>query len=267
MATVGGFSRNYHLAELEEALTRDGLTYSPGERKAEAQGHLEVQGYGRTVLFDDFHGPFVDATTGLWNSVAGSDDLAVAAAFDAAEVGGAIDLNCGDGNGTPAADLSAVHGLSIGWTISKAPLVFQIGVKLSAITNVEVFVGFTDAIATEIAYTMSGTTLTAVADDGAGFLFDTSATTDNWKGVGSLGTSGQAVDLGTAPTAATYQELRLEVDGSGNATFLIDGTQVGALSTLVDTTSLVPVMSINGDGSNTATRVLTVDYIHVSQAR
>jgi len=75
-------------------------------------------------------------------------------------------------------------------------------------------------------------------------------------------------ELGVAPTADTYQVLRIEVDaGGGDAKFYIDGSLVKTLTASVTTpaTLLSPVVVI--DTNADASKTVDIDYLYVTARR
>lgn len=101
--------------------------------------------------------------------------------------------------------------------------------------------------------------------DAAGFVFDTNAGADYWYCAGWLDSAEQApISIATLPVADTYENLRVALDATGNATFYRNGIEVGYIPTCVsyDATAdlmcpYVAVMTRAGSGS----RILSVDRI------
>lgn len=168
----------------------------------------------------------------------------------------------------------AVSGVQLSrglnWKANQGNLVLEARVKISAITNIAVFVGFTDQVsALEMPVTLSTTTFTTNATDAVGFLFDTAATTDTIRLVGVANdVDATAQDTSLAYVADTYKTFRIELSAAGVATFYIDGTAVGTAMTgaLTATVALTPVIAgFNRTTSGTPT--ITADYMHVSADR
>ena len=217
--------------------------------------------------FDDFFGDTVNAT---YIAISGSDAEAVQAIV--VEQFGVYQLTSGDAGTGTAADLEAVH-LGLEWQPDQGALVIEVRLHLDgAVTTARVCVGFTDDSTTvENPATVSGTTITTTASDAVVFCYDTDATTDEWYFVGvasDTDATGNAI-TGTAPTADTYQTLRIEIDdGCADARGYIDGTLAGTLTANACTagTALSPFVSV--DSADTATsQVIDVDYILVGAAR
>lgn len=217
--------------------------------------------------FDDFFG---DAVNGTYTEISGSDNEAVQAIV--VEQFGVYQLTSGDAGTGTAADLEAVH-LGLEWQPDQGALVFEVRLHLdAAVTTARVCLGFTDdSVTVENAATVSGTTITTVANDLVVFCYDTDADTDEWYFIGSASTSdatGNAI-TGVAPAANVYQTFRIEVDdGCADARGYINGTLEGTLTADACTpgTLLSPFISV--DSADTATsQVVDVDYILVGADR
>ena len=156
-------------------------------------------------------------------------------------------------------------------TLKSNNLSFNCRVQLSAITNVAIFVGFTNEVGTlqmPIVGAGGGDGFTGTANDAVGFLFDTTMTTKHWWTIGNAATvvtAGQ--DSGFAPAAATYDKLAVEVDQLGNATFWLNKAQVGVIvpASVTPTVALVPVIAAFARAA--ASRTVTADYIYASMNR
>jgi hypothetical protein len=226
-----------------------------------------VAGPTTATLFDDFLG---DVIADQWSAAEGSDDLAVIAAVNS-QPNGVVRQVTGDTTTLAESCVSLTHGLN--WRASNGGLIFEALIKpVTAVTTVCYFVGLTDTLATttlELPATLSTTTITYVADNAVGWLYDTNATTDVFYGVGVKATSGVAFAsavVGSAPVADTAMVLRIEVDSSGTASFYQDGTLKGTMANAVTaTTQLTPIVAAMA--RTTASRTLDVDYVYVQQNR
>lgn len=224
----------------------------------------------RVVLMDDFLG---DVVADQWNLLEGTDSATTDAAVVAGGIGGLLRLTTGDaGTGIAADHVQVTQALQ--WQASNGKLVFQARLKLSAITNVWAYVGFTDlASSLEAPVTLNATTFTTNASDAVGFMFDTTATVDTWRMVGVKGDTDAMTDAtskfatDTAPVADTFATFRIEVDSSGNATFFYNGAQVGYLANAVTAgADLTPTLNY-ANLSGTTPRTMDVDYVYVAMAR
>jgi hypothetical protein len=221
----------------------------------------------RVVFFDDFMG---DLLADEWNFVEGTDSSTSAGAIVAA-VNGTLVITPGDSDGTIAADYAAVNA-ALNWKANAGDLVFQARVKLAEITSVSAFIGFTDTVAHEqpIHSAASANTLTTVATDAVGFMFDTAMGTDNWWAVGVANdVDATAQNLGVAPVADTYETFRIELSTAGVAKFFRNGLEIGsgAMSGAVTpTVALTPHFGVR-PLSAAAGKLLTVDYSLVAATR
>ena len=167
---------------------------------------------------------------------------------------------------TPATDTKtcSLSQGGIWWYPSKNP-VMEAKFKIDVITTVAINVGFSDATAEgtgALPFTISGTTITDTATDGAMFCFDTNQDTDYWYIVNTKnGTQGGTILASTyVPVAATDATLRVAIDSSGNARYFYNGVQVGYKASAV--TSTIPLIPYVGIRNNTATaHILTLRYV------
>ena len=239
--------------------------------------HLVIQGRhalsnpfipkARVVLDDDFLGPSI--VSDRWDGVIGTSTAAVLPTI-VAGAGGVARLTTGQStNGTLATNGCQLHS-ELNWQASKGNLSFEARVKLDVITAARVFIGFTDqvsALESPISSTGGSDTLIADATDAVGFVFDTAMTTDDWWAAGvAAGTVATSVDTALAPTAATYQKFRIEIDSTGSAQLFIDGNRVATVASAVTSTvPLTPVICTTALSS--AAKLIDVDYIHCAQDR
>lgn len=217
---------------------------------------------GVVAWFDDFIG---DVLTDPWTVTAGSDSPAAGAITEA--IGGKVRLSTGDSNASLAADgiqLSSFLNYKAGTGIA-----FETVLQVSAITNLQLFVGLTDQrSALEMPATLSVVTYTTVATDAVGFLFDTAATVDTIRCVGVANdVDAVHVDTGLAYVAATDIRLRVTVDRSLTARFYINDVLVATLASAIrGTIALAPVICARAAG-DTVSKNVDVDYIGVAMNR
>jgi hypothetical protein len=233
----------------------------------------EIRNDTTLKLMDDFLG---DVLAAQWNGRVGTDPQCVTptilvggAAGDT--LGGAVRLVTGD----DAAATMAVNGVqldtgALNWGSYFPGLSCEFRVRLSAITNVAVFIGFTDQIAAlEMPFTLAaGDALISNASNACGILFDTAADTDQWCLVGVAADVDAAKQFsGSAPVAATYETWRVEFSATGatnaSASFYRNGVLVGVVmaNAIVGNTDLTPVVAAFSRGA--ASRNIDVDYVHV----
>lgn len=180
---------------------------------------------------------------------------------------GLLLVTTGGTAGTMAADGVCLNLGALNFTAAENPAM-EVRLKLSAVTSVSLFVGFTDSTALEAPISLSGTTFTSNASDACGILYDSSATTDVWNLIGvDTDVDTSAVALTTAPAAATYVTLRVEVSSDGSFKVAINGQYVGSIveSAVTPTVAITPVISIFPRSALALT--MTVDYFHVSADR
>lgn len=214
-------------------------------------------------IYDDFTG---DLLTDEWNTQKGSEGTAVVATINN-QFGGVVRLV----GGANAAGTYATNGVQLdtGALNLKAEfdgLAFVTRVKIDVLTNVALFVGFTDQTAAlEMPINASGAAaILTTASDAVGILFDTTFTSiPRFLGVGVKADVDAAIlDLGVAPVAATYVTLRVEVDKLGAASFFVDGKLAGKVkmtNAITPATLLTPVVATFSRGA--AIRNIDVDYI------
>lgn len=229
--------------------------------------HHEHAGPACASFWDDFEG---NALSTRWKLIEGTDSATSDAAPVSGGIGGVCRITTGDaGTGLAADQIELLEILQ--WTTQGGGLVFQTRLKMGAITTCYGFMGFTDQAATLEAPIQfaTGTTFTTNATDAVGFLFDTTATVKDWWLTGVANDVDATMqDSGVAPTAAQYQTFRVGIDGSGNASFYINGKPVGSRMSgaVTPTVTLVPIITF-GKLSVAASLLVDVDYAHVSMVR
>lgn len=227
-----------------------------------------VAGRHRVVEhFDDFIG---DVLADQWAVAKGSDGSCADFAH-LAGVNGVIRATTGaDAAGTMATNGVQLHS-ALSWKANQGNLSLEARVKISAITNINLFVGFTDQIASLEAPVISAgsaNTITTNASDAVGFMFDTSMTADNfWLTGVKANTDATAQNTAVAPVADTWVRLRVDVGTSGGADFYIDGARVGTAmaNALTATVALTPVVA--GFTRTAASATIDVDYIQILASR
>lgn len=229
----------------------------------------------RTISrFDDFTGgtqAFSTTITNGWRSRKGSDAQCVDWTVTDSAINGTAVATIGDTTASMAVSGVQLDGGLI-WKANQGEVAFETRVKMSQITTIAVFVGFTDQVAAlemPIHAAASADTITTNATDGVGFFFDTSMTTDNWWASGVANdVDATHQNLGVAPVADTWETLRVELTTAGAARFYRNGKQIGSLMSgaVTATVALTPVIA--GFNRNTSgTPTLHADYVHVSGLR
>jgi len=218
-------------------------------------------------FFDDFLGDVIDSR---WAVTKGSDGACVDFAH-LTGVNGMIRATMGAGAGVSMAANGVQLHSALQYKANSGGLSFEARVKISAITTVALFVGFTDQIAAlemPIYSAASADTLTTDATDAVGFMFDTSMTTDNWWLTGvANNTDATAQNSGLAPVADTFETLRVDVTAAGVATFRRNGVVLGSAMTgaVTPTVALTPVVA--GFSRVAGSRTVELDFIRTRNTR
>lgn len=221
-----------------------------------------VSGTTMVGFFDDFLG---DVIADQWLVTAGSDSPAAGALVES--VYGKCRLTTGDSNASLAADGIQLTSF-LNWKLTNG-LVFESRLQVSAITNLQLFVGLTDQrAALEMPVTLSGTTYTTVATDGFGFMFDTAATVDTIRAVGVANdVDAVHVDTGLAYVAATDVTLRIIVDRQQTARFYINGVLVATVASCCRPNQPLAVVVCARAAGDTVSKTVDVDYISCAVPR
>lgn len=226
-----------------------------------------VHGKSRVVnYFDDFLG---DVIADQWGVDKGSDGAAANFAISAA-VNGMVRATTGAGAGASMAANGVQLHQQLLWKANMGNLEMEARVKISAITTVALFVGFTDQIGSleaPITSAASADTITTNATDAVGFMFDTAMSTDTIWLVGVKNdVDATKANSAVAPVADTWITLKVELDTSGNATFYINGAKKGTVSAAVTATvALTPVVTCFRRAAESIT--CDVDYIDIYASR
>lgn len=185
----------------------------------------------------------LDSNWDVASGSAGTDPTILATAGE-----GVVRLTTGaTGNGTASEDASALAGPAVHYEAEEGILKLRCRFKIDAITNVNLFIGFTDVLPSGTLekpwHFSDGTTYVSTASDSCGILFDTTATSDTIRLVGVAGdTEATPVDTAIAPVAATYMDLVIRVSATGTMEVEIDGTDYGDVASAVTVgTDLVPI--------------------------
>lgn len=224
---------------------------------------------GRRYVVEDFDDFLGDVIEDGWAVFKGSDGQTVSFAISAHE-SGMVRATAGD----DAAATMAVNGVQLykqlGWKANQGNLTMEARVRISAITNISLFVGFTDrfdALEMPINSAASANTLTSTATDAVGFMFDTSMTNDFfWLTGVKADTDATHINTGIAPVAATWIVLRVELDTSGNSHFYINDAFAGSVTdALTATVALAPTIAAFTRSAASAT--VDVDYVQILASR
>jgi hypothetical protein len=132
------------------------------------------------------------------------------------------------------------------------------------------FAGFTDVLGStvEAPIFLVTTAIDSDATDACGIAFDTDGTTDEFFHGGVKAGTDTAPDYsGSAPVAATYVTLRVEVSAAGAVQGFVNDVAIGppVANAVTVTVALVPIIFVANRGA--AARNVLVDYIHVQANR
>lgn len=262
-------------------LDSGGRAIAVGHRSGLDGSQIDQPSPSQATFFDDFcqsGQAFSTTPVNGWLSRKGTTNAVDWTTTEA--VNGTVVGKVGDTTASMAVSgVQLSRGLN--WKASMGDLIFEARVKTGIITNIAIYIGFTDQVsALEMPINSAGGahTITTNCTDGCGFLFDTAdSSTAQWLLTGvandvdatvqsGLGAAGAAL----APVADTYATFRIGIDTSGNARFFYNGNQVGSLMSgaVTPTIALTPVIAaFNRTTSNGATTIVTADYIHCSALR
>lgn len=221
-------------------------------------------------IFDDFTYQTLTEANTPWILNSGADAQAIDPAINS-QASGVVRVTTGDADGTTANDGSQLV-CAIPVQASDGGLVMEARLHINtAVTDISVFVGLTDSTSLEEPFTISADTVTSTASDAVGFLYDTSATTDEWwmLAVDSDTDDAGNAALGVAPTADVYQTLRLEVSADGaTINFYIGDTLVNTLSGDAGVSPDVNLYAtIIACSTTTTQKTVDVDYIYIKTTR
>ncbi len=220
--------------------------------------HGIISGSAPIYVSDDFKAPTISASYSRAN---GNDAQTVGFAVSAADPLGIITGTTGNAGTGIAADGIAIAG-PLAFTAG-TERTFRTKVKVSAITSVFLFVGFSDVLPSttlEEPISLSVATFTSNATNACGLLFDTAATTDTIRGVGvAADTDATSIDTSLAYVADTYKDVKIVVTAAGVMKAYLDGTLVATVTGAVSVSStLCPIIVANS--RTTTERIVTVDY-------
>lgn len=211
---------------------------------------------------DDFVGPIIDAS----KFTAQNGSSATSPTINAAINGTARFTTFTTGNSYP---VSAAQMTSTAiYRPSAGRIVFEARAALTNSNSQVVHIGLNSYTTVNQPVRISGTAPVAVsATNFVGFVYDTSGSTAVWRGVGVRDTASLTTVASTrTPVANAYDTLRVVVDTSGNADFVVNNVRIGRAANAVSTTVLLaPFMSVAPTGSTA--RVMDLDYIQLQQRR
>jgi len=184
--------------------------------------------------------------------------------------GGRVEIKTASDDGAIGANGSSLGLGALNWRANQDGLFMEARLQLDAITNVMLFVGFTDVLGStvEAPIFLNAADLDSDADNACGVIFDTDGTTKQWCHGGVKATTDTAPAYsGTAPVAATYATVRVEVSAAGAVQGFINDVPIGppVANAVTAATPLVPIIFAANRGA--AARNVLVDYLWVQGNR
>lgn len=222
------------------------------------------------VMLDDFVYQTMTEANTPWILNSGSDAEAIDSAINS-DAYGVARLTTGDADGTMAADgTQMVSHIKVVPNLGGVEVEARLKIN-TAITDVSVNFGLTDSTSLEEPFSIGASdTITSNATDGACFVYDTDADTDEWFACSvdsDTDDTGNAT-TGTAPTADTYQVLKIAVSADGDTvTYYIDGTLVATLNNAGVSPDAVLYATVTACSTTTTSKTIDVDYIKVVASR
>ena len=223
----------------------------------------------KVFFFDDFVAGAIDARI---SSTAGSGTGNAALTVVANSTNGTATLTSASDVSSHATQASTVTLDQLNFRADQGGMAMEVRLSIDVITDVAVFVGFTDVISTTVELPVfkasASDDLDSDADNAVGVGFDTQGTTDEWWHGGVKATADTAaVHSGAAPVGGTSYIIRVEVSAAGAVVGYIDDVAIGAstANAVTITTPLTPCITIANRGA--ATRIATVDFLYAQQSR
>lgn len=227
----------------------------------------------KSVFMEDFRGTWAIGDAGPadnWSTTAGSGTGNEVATTVANSINGEVTLKTASNDGAHSANATLITGINLGYKANQGGLAMEARVKLDDVTNVALFVGFTDTISTtvELPIFLNAADLDSDADNACGVIFDTDGTTAQFAHGGVKATADTTPAYsGGAPSANTYVTIRVEVSSAGAVRGYINGTAIGAAvaNAVTATTALTPCVAVANRSA--AQRIATIDFIKTEQNR
>tara|TARA_R110000765_G_scaffold385806_1_gene477674 strand:- start:91 stop:843 length:753 start_codon:yes stop_codon:yes gene_type:complete len=239
--------------------------------------------YGRISLFDDFCGPEIPIGNDVaYGTTAGGCHYYIGpykVTGDMADTdAGVVGLSIASGAVRLTGTNEAGEGCCIGTEAVFSPslngtLVAEARVQTSALTARFLWFGFCDVNADVVdePVTSATATLTLVASDLCGFLFDSQLTAKNWHMPYNGGTTTGATDSTTVDSEVLlvvggWDILRIEIAANGTAFWYVNGVLKQTVANAVSTTVL-QACYVGSFATTTTVTDIDVDYLAVSGNR
>lgn len=184
--------------------------------------------------------------------------------------GGRVEIKTSSADAAIGANGSSLSLGALNWRADQGGLFAETRLQVDDIADVMFFFGFTDALASTVEapiFLVAGD-IDFDADNACGIGFDTDGTTDQFFHGGVKATVDTVPDYsGTAPVAATYVKLRVEVSAAGAVQGFVDDVPIGApiANAVTITTPLCPIIFVANRAG--AARNVLVDYLLVQSNR
>ena len=234
--------------------------------------------FGRVLLFDHFAGPEIPVATAVAYGASGGGMHSIGpfrVTGDLVETDtGIVGLSKAGGWVRVGGNNEDGKGVAVGTEavlspVLNGPLVLEARVELRILTTTSVFVGFAGLNADDVAepVTSTGTTITYVDTNVAGFIFDSQLTAKEWHmpysgGTATAPTASDDVDSDILPVAAESVILRVEIDTNGTVRWYIDGVLKQTVVNAVSTTVLLAALC-GAWGTTTTATDIDMDYLAV----
>lgn len=227
------------------------------------------------IKFDDFHGTVLGiAALGTnssdWLSFIGAAGGTAVAAVEEASPEGILTFSTGADD-----DADDMIEVSYGTNafqalVSNGLTIIECRSALDAVVASQFACGLSEDVAVDGGEDMEHIITTGTITDnanvstGISIMYSTDATTNEWQAVSTnataIGNAATEYNLNVAPTAGTYDTLRIEIEATGDAYFYVNGVLQGAEPLAVATAAtLMPWLGV----MSTTTTLVKVDTDYV----
>jgi hypothetical protein len=183
--------------------------------------------------------------------------------------GGRVSILTASDDGAITANASSLYLEGLDWRADQGGLVMEARLQLDVVATAYCFVGFTDTISTTLEapiFLVAGD-IDSDAANACGVAFDADGTSTKWFHGGVKANADTVPAYGSAPTAATYTTIRVEVSAAGAVQGFVDGVAIGAAvaNAVTATTALCPCIVVANRSAAAITAL--VDYFYVQGDR
>lgn len=185
-------------------------------------------------------------------------------------VGGRVEIKTSSADAAIGANGSSISLGALNWKANQGGLMMEARIQIDNISGSYFFIGFTDALAStvEAPVFLNAADIDSDADDACGVLYDVDGTTAQWCHGGVKATVDTVPAYsGSAPVAATWYTVRVEVSSAGAVQGFINDVAIGpaVANAVTATVALTPIIFVANRAG--AARNVLVDYIHVQANR